>query len=278
LEYETNSSTSSGKPPEAGGILSVVLLVLGFMSLTFLLKPQRPDEGREKSSAPEEKSNYETHLTQLSPSTIEPQRDDLTLIVNPGKGQGPKPSWQKLAEVCVALATVGLLVVNIFQFRLTREQVHIGQRAYLVFQHSALEGEPSIGSHPHATVEIANSGLTPATDIFYSAGFDIVDSPELVTMGPERPSGYIGSGGKQTISAKLLTPITEEQFKAITTEEFVLENNRLIINQTPHLYLRAFVRYKDVFGASGETTVCSVYAQKTFVSCSTDNDLKWKTK
>lgn len=161
----------------------------------------------------------------------------------------------------------------------TREQVHVGQRAYLILKHPELTGPLKMNESPEVSVELFNSGQTPATEV--KAGFEVFisnvpEGPPIVVMN----YGYIGAGQEIKMFAKMLTRLSDEQFKSITAEEISLEGNALKVYYGNRLFVKADVRYKDVFGGSGETTLCSAYRGETILAACTagGNEMTWENK
>jgi len=162
---------------------------------------------------------------------------------------------------------------------LTRQQVHVGQRAYIVLQHPTLTDLPQAGETLECDIEIINSGETPATDIDACAAIFVADSPNFPCA--HRQFGYVGAGRSIGLSPKLLNKLTTEQYNDITQEEFTVDNNKMTLHEGPHLFVTADVKYKDVFGETGETKLCAVFATefsdpKTLVSCTSGNTMTWE--
>jgi len=176
------------------------------------------------------------------------------------------------------IPTIGLLMITIFQFGLTREQVHLGQRAYLVFQHPQLKQELGVGQFPEIHVELTNSGQTPALDITYGLEVFIGDTPHV----PAAPIqiGYLGAGQKSDLVSKKLTPLTQEQFDMISKIEAESDGKVITMHKVKHLFVVGHVVYRDVFGKKGDTTLCAALVkqldQLKMAACTIGDQISWE--
>ena len=162
----------------------------------------------------------------------------------------------------------------------TKEQVHAGQRAYLIFEHAEIVGTPAPNWSPTATVQLVNSGQTPALDV--QACFHVVlELAPPKECSPYRSLGYIGAGKDRKQTSGMLNKLTIEQFNSVTAKEFILEGNQLKANYSLRLFAIGNVRYTDVFGGEGETTLCAVLRERdqSMVACTADlNRMKYTLK
>lgn len=159
------------------------------------------------------------------------------------------------------------------------ESMRVGQRAYLVFHHVALNKPPEVGQPLEATVELLNSGQTPAIDVSYFVQMQILDGyPTDIRYGQLLPATPIGAGQKIIPTIWTLTKLTASQKKNIMAEPAFLTGNTLTLTNAPRLFVYGIARYNDVFGAKGESEFCAVYlaSQNQFLGCPTHNTLKYE--
>jgi hypothetical protein len=157
------------------------------------------------------------------------------------------------------------------------DAMHRGQRAYLVFHHATLVKPPKVKEELHATVDLENSGETPAVEASYYFAVQILPGdPQTITYGTLRPLAPIGAGQKLVLDGERLNSLTPEEMGEIMTSPFSVNGNALVLSNQPQLYLYGIVRYRDVFGGQGQTEFCSVYngGQKVFMGCPTHTELK----
>jgi len=272
------SSLPSQNSEEQPGLLKTLAAVFsGVLFGLFLSKLRAPIQENRKSVSPQEYTGEER--------SSRPFQSPIVAEIAPApphqsEANGRKndtPLWKKVLEWGALGVAIGLLVVNIFQFRLTREQVHTGQRAYLVFRHPVLAELPAPEQSPEVSVELQNSGQTPATDVRITLVIFVANSPDAIQMPSETYIGYIGAGQQLKPFVGMINKLTQERYNAITSKQFSLEGNRLTIFNTQRLFFRAVVHYKDVFGVPGETTDCSFFlGKKELNGCMTGgNEMKW---
>jgi hypothetical protein len=193
------------------------------------------------------------------------------------------PPWKKVIEVLAVITGIALLGVNILLWRsskealkLTREQVHTGQRAYLIFHAATLEKPPAINESPHATLTLTNSGETPAVDVLGRSVLMILDADPINVDYGLLPISPLAKGQDMKLNAILFPPLTAEEFVAITVDDIDAISKGLVPTKHPRLYLFGTAHYKDVFNGLGEAEFCAVYiaSQKIFASCPTHNTMK----
>lgn len=166
-----------------------------------------------------------------------------------------------------------LAVATDQQMRLTREQVHIGQRAYLVFHDAKLKAPLKVGRPAEVQITLLNSGQTPAIEVSHWTFLEIVSPcPPSISL-PFQRSSYIGAGRDMKITAVSIEALNASQVSQIKTEEITLTGNVLSVSQRPRLCFFGAVRYKDVFGGSGETHFCAAYEEraKGLAACNVGN-------
>jgi hypothetical protein len=168
-----------------------------------------------------------------------------------------------------AVITWGLL-------SLTREQVHTGQRAYLVFHHPVLDNPLAINSSTQITIDLLNSGQTPAKDVHAIAVANIFSSfPNTINYGALIPMGAVGAN--QTMKLGAATPLLQSSdFDDVIADPLIFGANSITMTNRPKLYILAKAQYADVFGGSGEAEFCAVYwaSKKIFTSCFSHNEIK----
>jgi hypothetical protein len=162
------------------------------------------------------------------------------------------------------------------------DAMRVGQRAYLVFHHATLDGPPTANKKLVAAIQMRNSGQTPAVDVSYSIGLQVLDSyPTDIKYGKLIPASPIGSGQELVLKAWLLPNLTAKDMGEITAQSFAFGNNKLTITTHPQLYLYGIVHYKDVFGGDGTSEFCDVYVylgdSEVLAGCPTHNDLQYTT-
>jgi hypothetical protein len=149
---------------------------------------------------------------------------------------------------------------------ITREQVHVGQRAYLIvekFQVDLLKvGEP-IRIH----FDMRNTGQTPALDISLSAFSDVLtDLPNPVPYNFSDPHrSDLGAGQSSAINIGRVNPLRTDELAAILTEEFsFVQPNMVMVMRKPNLVAYGKLIYSDVFGGHDETEFCAALLPKSF--------------
>jgi len=159
---------------------------------------------------------------------------------------------------------------------LTREQVYIGQRAYLVFNQPVLDNPPpAIGKILSATIELTNSGQTPAVGAKYVLDLHMRPS-EDIAYGELMPLASIGAGRTMRLHVSMESILSPEDLTNVMADLPSLKGNVLTIPVGSRLYLHGIVRYKDVFKGDGESEFCAAYigSKNAFAGCRTHGDLK----
>lgn len=270
-------SSSHQNSEEPSGLLGTLATVFsGVLFGLFLSKLRAPIQESSESVCPEDTPEEKNRYRHTEPATIS-QIPPTPAQQNPtDRKKDDTPLWKKIIEIAALPIAIGLLLVNFFQLRLTQEQVHKGQRAYLVWHHAVLDEPLSIGKSPRATIELLNSGQTPAIDASYFLILEILPAyPVNVNYGTLTPMSPIGAGQTMKPGAWWLGKLEEQDLKDITAEPVTLNGNTLTF-QNKRLFLFGIVRYKDIFGEDRESQFCAIYWQtrNVFMGCPTHNDLK----
>lgn len=156
-----------------------------------------------------------------------------------------------------------------------REQVHNGQRAYVVAHHAVLTHPPRVNEGLEASIDWTNSGQTPAVEVL-SVAHLFIATDSTSQHGAEIPMMPVGANQLVRAFSKILSPLTKQDVADIIADPATLEGNRLTVRNLRRLFFVGVVHYKDVFGQSGETKFCNVYMRDAFVGCLTkdSNTLK----
>jgi hypothetical protein len=156
---------------------------------------------------------------------------------------------------------------------LTRDQVLLGQRAYLIPQQVAL-AEPLAAGHPvKITFEIKNSGSTPATEVRNAAGVWLLPRSALLpaAIAPGSDSGsavFLGAGETKRATPRYLDDDPDRTLRASELEAIRTGDLRL--------YAVVMLSYVDVFKHPGSTTACAVFepAIGQLIECQEGNSLR----
>jgi uncharacterized repeat protein (TIGR01451 family) len=190
----------------------------------------------------------------------------------------------QVAAVVVAAIYAGLTLLLLLTtkdaVKLTREQVHIGQRAYVIVEHPTFTEPLAIGQPIKVTVELKNTGQTPAIQLRTVVVVDVLlDEPKDISYPTPETVSTIGAGQIKKVHAGRLNRLNEDEFKDVTSkDEFSVDgaNTVLTITQHRHVYVYGRVVYKDIFNGDGETEFCGVYIafENDFVGCKSHHAMK----
>jgi hypothetical protein len=158
---------------------------------------------------------------------------------------------------------------------LTRKQVYIGQRAYLIPEGFSL-AEPLRANNPvRVLFTIRNTGETPALHVQRAGGLLILDQnfpPEIHgAVNPLAPGSvsFVGKGQ---------APIKPDELWLEGNKKRTLQSAELqaILDGTKHMFALSLVDYRDIFGYRCSTTSCGQYDPGTgeMVRCASQNELK----
>jgi flagellar basal body-associated protein FliL len=193
----------------------------------------------------------------------------------------------QIAAVVVAGIYVGLTLLlwraTKAAVNLTREQVHTGQRAYIIVEHPTFTQPLAVNQQIKITIEIRNTGQTPALQMRSIAVVDVLmDEPGTVTYATPETVSNLGAGQTGKAHAGRVNRLTDDEFNQITSkDEFSMDgtNTVLTITRHKHVYVYGKITYKDVFGGDGETEFCTVYIasegpEGSFVGCKSHHSIK----
>ena len=104
-------------------------------------------------------------------------------------GGGEKKSWEGRLKENAPLIFDGVVAVMALvggwflwaQLALTREQIHVGQRAYVMAHGAELKNPLTIGKPLHAGIDLTNYGQTPAIEVVGS-GNSGTGIPEILAL------------------------------------------------------------------------------------------------
>jgi hypothetical protein len=199
------------------------------------------------------------------------------------KPQKPAPHWtDKSIVVLTGLILFTYIVLTYFscqQMKLTRDQVHIGQRAYLIVHEIAFKDKLAIGKPTMLTYKIKNTGQTPAMEIRSDLNYAFVlpTEPGATAYSLQPMVPYIAASQEITNNVGLISPLTKEEFDEITRRDDVsVKGSTLSLAQHAHFYTWGLINYKDVFGGEGQLEFCAVYMASIdeFVACKTHQAFK----
>jgi hypothetical protein len=248
------------------------------------------DTPKKKTVRPEENGTHPKKSEKESPNTA-PQTASKSNVVPPINNacaaKRKKKCWLQWWRFSVEVLT--LVVISIYTgiayhqwdemrkaVNLTREQVHVGQRAYLVFNQPVLDNpRPTIGKLLSATIELTNSGQTPALGAKVFLDLHMRPS-EDITYGELTPLASIGAGRTMRLHVSMESVLSAEDLTNVMADLPSLKGNALTIPLGSRLYLHGIVRYKDVFKGDGESEFCAAYigSRNAFAGCRTHGDLK----
>ena len=176
--------------------------------------------------------------------------------------------WQSRINSRLANITAGQLTIS-------TEQVHVGQRAYVIPKQLALS-EPLRAGYPvKFSFVVRNSGQTPARELHVGPMLKVFDhrlkGPTL--NGQSSPSApfsvtFLGAGDELRPTEGWLD---DDRNRLLDDREF-----REIMNGTKYLYALGLIQYVDVFHQQDETTFCSVYSPEhgALINCESGSNLK----
>jgi hypothetical protein len=234
-----------------------------------------------QSTTPEDKRPIKARIDQEM--TTETNHTD-----NREKNKGNPQSFVKLFKtdqrfrVEVLVLGAALIVAAIYfcqlrvmqrQFDLTEQSIHSGQRAYLVFHHPELDETPTADKEITATVELTNSGQTPATNVIASLNMfpSRTCPPSGMPYGPAMSLAPIGAS--HTDRPFAITRLRPEEAAEVITEEIAIPaaNKLEIATGKLRLCFIGIAQYRDIFGNPGEATFCAAYGRKKFIACLAPN-------
>ncbi len=195
--------------------------------------------------------------------------------------------WRWVPEVLGLVAVLVGLGITFATLRttkesvaLTREQIHVGQRAYMVVERVedtvGVEGKPLI-----IQTVIKNAGQTPATGLRIQSGV-VIREHEPFTLSDVgfKEKGFVGgtddlgAGQDRTIPVPFNQGVLLDRstfgLLALSTLAQVPESMR----PKAKIYLVMVIDYSDVFGGHDRTVACSYLAAGKFTVCNFLNELR----
>jgi hypothetical protein len=158
--------------------------------------------------------------------------------------------------------------------KLTEEQVHRGQRAYLTPEQFVL-AEPLTANHPvKATYWFKNTGQTPAVEVKTGGIIMILNqdfAPNIsASQSPITPGSVTFQGAGQSRGP-------EEEWLEGNPKRMLREDElQDIIAERKHLFAFLIIDYSDIFGQQASTKSCLEYFPKInkLGACPTQNSLQ----
>jgi hypothetical protein len=185
-----------------------------------------------------------------------------------------------LINFLVFVVAVFAIVIAYKALRLTEQQVHIGQRGYLVWHGATVKSALEPDKPAEASIRLTNSGQTPAKDVAVTYNLAMPKSndcpPAQIALPTQRmPAGYVGADKYLEFTVRTLDPLSASDIANITKEDVGGVGNLLVVVQHPTLCFWGLAEYTDVFGGHNRTEFCSAYNAyaKGFANCFTHNTL-----
>jgi hypothetical protein len=165
--------------------------VFAFLSGWFLSRSSAPDQNCSEAVPPQDTPQKESGhgktdssiVAQIPPTPCQHNHSD--------RRKDDTPAWEKAAIISVAIGTIGLLAVNIFQMQATqdaaiaaaraadiaKDALHISQRAYVS------DGAPSINFPTKSiTVPLINGGHMPSGEVEVVIHEATINTPTPTTV------------------------------------------------------------------------------------------------
>jgi hypothetical protein len=174
-----------------------------------------------------------------------------------------------------SILTYQSLAVSRQSVVLTREQVHVGQRAYLTVADIPPRPMPAPGEPFVVPTVVRNVGQTPARNIRVSSGILLMNREpftldELKSSGT-RTTGDLGAGQSVDlqVSYEDRKPLSVGDYKHLS-----LGVSGQPAIGAPKFYIVIVIDYFDMFGGSGRTVQCGSLERGKFVICPFLTELK----
>jgi hypothetical protein len=199
------------------------------------------------------------------------------------------PWWRKAVQIIGVILGAGALGVNVLLWistekavKLTRQQVHIGQRAYVIVEKARFTKPPIVGEGLSIELTLKNTGQTPAINIkphavidFWENGAQPFGTPVVFGNISVFP---LGSDQTRDFVAVTTEPVTQKDMDAAMQDDARIDpaKGTVVLGGFKHLSIHAILTYTDVFGGQGETQFCGWYSfsAQTFVGCPNFNSIK----
>jgi len=199
LGHEKDSSLHSQKQNAPQGLLYTLFAFFGFLVGWSFSKLRTPKENCEQTIPPQDNTTKESHRAGIESPIISNIPPTPSQHNDPNRGKNDTPRWKKIAEICIAISTVGLLivtgayaVVSYCQWQQMREQTKVSQRQLEALDRPWLkvtfsaepitfqQGGMQIGVRPHITNvghSVATGVMVPTKIFLASDADDIFKKP-----------------------------------------------------------------------------------------------------
>ena len=132
---------------------------------------------------------------------------------------------------------------------LLKEQIHTGQRAYVLVGKATLNQLLVAGQQSVVTLEFKNSGQTPAIDVSFAG--EILIQADVPTISVTRaPNAYMFPIGAGEIAMPLYW---------VTPSQATVDD---VAKKVKRVFLVGRIFYKDVFGKNNTTDFCLMYGDR----------------
>ncbi len=273
MAHEKEPSSPSQNPPEQRGLLYILLSAFAFLFGWSSARLSAPKQDVCKTIHPQDTPDEEHRPIQIRSPVIAQIPPTAPQHNESNRRKDDRPAWEKWAAIIIAAGTLGLLVINGIQLSITRNQIHVGQRAYLLVETPVFETalQPDQEFRIHA--DIFNSGQTPAKNARGIGYIQVLKSePEKIVYGREFPIRAIGANQKGEI--EMTSSLNAAQVQEVIAKTMEITPGKF--KMTPHdrLYFFGVVHYETVFGDTGEVEFCSVLKENEFILCGSHNGMK----
>jgi hypothetical protein len=194
-------------------------------------------------------------------------------------------TWETSIQLGILLAGIGYawLTYQLWQSTeravgLTREQVHIGQRAYLILDHAG-DSRADVGKPFKLPVVIKNTGQTPAKSVRVQSGILIRDVEPFTLTEAGIRQGEVGAfdtlGAGQTRDLEVTyrdgapLDLTAAQLAA-----FYIADPQPSFTIKAKIYVLVVLDYSDMFGGRNRTVACAYLKAGKFRVCDFLNDIQ----
>jgi hypothetical protein len=121
LAHETESSSSSQNSPEPRGLLYILLSAFAFLTGWSLAQLRTPNDDGSETIHPQHGTAPKDRLSRFDSMTAAQTPPTPTQPYQPDRRKDNTPPWKKRAEIAAIAVAIGLLAINIFLWRSTRD-------------------------------------------------------------------------------------------------------------------------------------------------------------